>query len=285
MQRMSMKKILSWVWIAAFTLLLFSQEASDADLILVGNVSGSGPFSSSSMHLGNSEGGSLGEDMGDQYWFIQGEPPFSSANWLRIYSDQNNQYYEVTGYELSADNRPFSGLDANHNFPLILDTQGPDMVTSSDNYIRFELESAIDDGREFYQWDLTLYNGATFSDGSTYQSGVWDLTQDTTYDLPYYNLSDVQGIYGTLNVTPIPEPFTVGLLAVSVGMTNSYSLDMEVSGISSGREYTVQFSEDLSTWLDVTNIYSSGRSNNIQAIYETSSDKGHLRIKRQPSAR
>lgn len=59
------------------------------------------------------------------------------------------------------------------------------------------------------------------TNGSSYQSGIWDLAQDTTYDLPYYNLSDVQGIYGTLNVTPIPEPFTLVLLGLGSLLTVS----------------------------------------------------------------
>lgn len=65
---------------------------------------------------------------------------------------------------------------------------------------------------------MTLFNGATFSDGTTNKSGLWNLAQDSTYNLPYYNLSDVQGTYGTLNVTPIPEPFTISLLGVGAGL-------------------------------------------------------------------
>jgi len=191
---------------------------SSADLIQAANLPGDSGVGYSVMDLANQEGGILGEDMGDGYWFLEGGYPGRPENWLRIYSDQNNQYYGVTGYEQDIDNRPFSGEDANHPFPLVLDTQGPDPITSSNNHVGFVLNSGIDEGREFYQWNMTLFNGATFADGSTNRSGLWDLAQDSTFNLPYYNMSNVQGSYGTLTVTPIPEPFTLSLLAVGAGL-------------------------------------------------------------------
>jgi len=232
MQNMSMKRFLSLVWFAASVLLLFSQVASDADLIMVGSLSGadsgSDPGGSLTTYLINHEGGELGYDINDNSTWAP-RPPGSPDNWLRVYSDQLNQFYNISNAALSIDSRPFSGPDANRNFPLFLDTQGPDMVASSNNYIMFELQTSIDEGREFYQWDLTLYNGATFSDGSTYQSGVWDLAQSTSYDLPYYNLDNVQGVYGSLNVLPIPEPFTLVLLGL--GSLLTFSLRRRTSAL------------------------------------------------------
>lgn len=213
---MKRNKMLAGGLIGLLGLLPVTAKNTHADLIQVANIS-SVSGSSSASYLSNQEGGALGYDINDHSAWAP-RPPGSPDDWLRVYSDQWNQFYSISNTALNIDNRPFSGEDANHPFPLVLDTQGPGSITSSNNYIRFNLESGIDEGREQYQWSMNLFNGATFSDGTTNKSGLWNLADSSTYNLPYYNMSNVQGTYGTLNVTPIPEPFTLSLLGVGAGL-------------------------------------------------------------------
>ena len=185
-----------------------------ADIINVLNIPATSDIGMSEMKIKNTEGGKLGADSGDSTAWPE-RPPGSPDNWLRVYSDQWNQFYGVSGYPLRVDNRPFSGTDANQPFPLVLDTQGPDAITSSNNYIQFQLQDGPDiaQGRGFYGWMLSFVpgSGASFTDGTTTKSGVWNLSTDTTINLPPYNLSGTQGKYGDLMLTIVPEPGT-GLL-------------------------------------------------------------------------
>lgn len=192
-------------------------RSADADLIkIIDNTGGQQGVGGSTMYISNQEGGSLNFDSGDMYWYLLERPPGSADNWLRVYSDQINILRDRTDREMQSDSRPFSGTDANKSFPLRLDTQGSDAITSSGNYIQFQLQSAIDEGREFYSWNFTLTDpNATFAEGSgNTRSGVWNLNNSSSLTLPAYNLNGVQGLYGQLDVSPglIPEPSTGALV-------------------------------------------------------------------------
>lgn len=210
---------------------------ADADLISVRSIGGD--VGNSEMFLSHQLGGELGFDSGDStVWPDRPPAPGGgSENWLRIYSDQWNQYYNIEGSNLRTDNRPFhlerGEEEFNQPFPLVLDTRygnnepSPAPITSSNNFVRFELQLGpdVDQGRQFYNWTMTIdpTAGASWADGfsGNTRSGSIDWLalggQGSTADLPAYNLTDTQGQYATLLVTPIPEPSSVILLILGAG--------------------------------------------------------------------
>lgn len=195
-------------------------QKANADLIGIANVSGSTGIGTSTMNLRNQVGGSIGGDVGDVRWSVYGLPDgvIQGQSWLRVYSDQNNQYYNRTDLALQRDNRPFDGADANQPYPLILDTQGTVAgLQLTGSRVQFQLQSPIDAGREFYNWTMLLTQGVTFADGTTQKSGSWNLNASSTYDLPSVvgpSEGNITGAYGFLDMIPsnIPEPSTTGLI-------------------------------------------------------------------------
>lgn len=193
-------------------------QSADADLIKIRLDGGQGA-SGSEMYIAHNIGGELGDDSGDIYWFMSGAPPGSPADWLRIYSDQVNDYHSISGFEQRIDNRP-ADTNLHAIFPLRIDTQGSNPISSTNNTIRFTLESPVDAGREYYHWNITLSNGATFTDGSTHREGVIDWHalggQGATYEIAGINTANTQGLFGELNVLPssIPEPSTTLLIII-----------------------------------------------------------------------
>lgn len=204
-------------------LVLFSNNLKAEDYIRVSNVSGGDNLPNlvgSSVVLTHREGGELGVDYYDGERLI-GAPPCSPAGcpkmYLGIYSFQWNLYYGWTDYffPLGIDNRPVSGPDANKPYPLCLDigyyTEYGGVpgtpITSSNNCVYFMIDVGPDEGREIYDWVITLnatnQGGiAVFADGTYQKSGSWDLTQTNRYYCPPYHLKNVLGKYGEMVVTP-----------------------------------------------------------------------------------
>ncbi len=201
----TLSKFLGGLLVCGMSLMPFRGEADEIRLL---NISGNPTnYGHSEMFLKHQSGGEIGGDGEDISWYLLERPIGSRDNWLRISSDQINFLYGISGEELQTDNRP-ADTNLHANFPLILDTQYKttgvpgDPITSSNNYVRFELQSGPDLGREFYHWNMSLTNGAQFADGTFNKSGVWNLESITSTNLPGYNLNNVQGIYGFLNVFP-----------------------------------------------------------------------------------
>ncbi len=122
----------------------FARDAN-ADRVGVWNLSGTPGIGSSGMEIRHQEGGEIGFDSGDSTTWPE-RPIGSPPDWLSIYSDQWNQFYDVFGYNLIVDNRPYSGDYTNKIFPLRLDTQhegDPALITSSNNYRDMHLTHVI----------------------------------------------------------------------------------------------------------------------------------------------
>ncbi len=106
---------------------------------------------------------------------------------------------------LYKDNRPFDFPDTNRSFSIVLETDSGSLgeaITSSNNYVRLELVEGPDDLRKSYSWDLRLANGVTFIDGTLGKSGIWNLEEMRTLDLPLYDIPLWSGHYGYLTLVP-----------------------------------------------------------------------------------
>ncbi|MGC8744537.1 MAG: hypothetical protein ACP5T0_11725 [Verrucomicrobiia bacterium] len=170
----------------------------------------------SQMWLRNMEGGKLGVDSNDSKWDGVERPPGSPPIWLRVYSDQWNQYYNRTNqYFLFIDARPYSGPDMNKPFPLRADVQGlseGQTITATNCFFRFQASpyygdiGHMDTNRPLYNWTLTINpTYGAFTDGTTNKSGVFDLTQGSTFETPRFNITNVPGNTPFLNFNLTPS--------------------------------------------------------------------------------